>query len=487
MTGSGALTASHAAPRRSSSATASSPTPTDAGSTRFVLIGVLVITAYIAAFQPDAGAAYVVVAGVSGLMLLMAIAQRRRDVFHPWFFPQAYLTYALLSPWFYMKITRSDLGNISQSLADGLGGRVILLSTIGWLMGTLIASGKGSVLASGRGDSSAGHDKRRKKDPWGNSEFRWMRTGGIVLLLVSAALKAAQVVLSGGRAYGAGQTGFDAFATLTPVVEGLFLAAVLLLLATAKPTNRRILPPWVILVIIGYAAVSLLLLGSRAELIAPALVIAWYYTRQRAVPATLLGVLGLGAVSLFNWVGDQRVGGTAVAGMENASLIERSLVDTSSPFLVTSMLAEVVPMSSPYLDGQTYLEAFKYLLPGYVSRAMFGPPTETASLKFREIIGFTNENSGLGFSLPSEAYLNFGMLGALVIPVVIAWAFARMYRRTPVIPTGLGSLVYPVALAVLPYGIRSDSLGQAKMLLYPLIIAGLTTLLAERRAARREE
>lgn len=433
----------------------------------------------------EIGVAYWVTAAVSTIMALVAVTRTRQDIFHPWAFPQAYWVYALISPWFFMVITGRDLRIIPVSTIDSLGAKVIVLSAIAWLCGTLVGGGSSNSLSQIAATTQRPQESNASQG-WRYSHFRSMRTFGVAIFLTTLALKAVQLYVGRGRTYGQDQTSIDAFTTLTPVVEGLFTASVLLLALTAGPLSKKLVPPWLFVGLAAYAGSSLLILGSRAELIAPAVLLVWFATRTRRINIAKVAALALAVMLLFNWIGDRRVDGPAVAGMEGASFFERSLVDTSSPFLVTTLLADVVPQNAAYSGGNTYFEAGKYLLPGYLSRAMFGPPEETASLKFRELIGVTNSNSGLGFSLPSEAYLNFGQTGAFVIPFVLASLFAKMYRFTGATTRRLRATVYPIALAMLPYGLRADSLGQMKMLLYPLIIVAISTLFANRRAGNAE-
>lgn len=448
---------------------------------RLALLTTLASAALWIALGGNIGVAYCAAAAVSTIMLLAGVMRTDQDIFHPWAFPQAYWVYALISPWFFMVLTGRELRLIPISTIDSLGAKVIAISAIAWLCGTLVGSGAGGSVGEIDTTTQPSYDGNARKG-WGPAHFRAMRTFGIVIFLVTLALKAAQMYVGRGRTYGQDQTSIDAFTTLTPVVEGLFMASILLLALTAGPLTKKLIPPWLWAGLAVYAGGSLLILGSRAELIAPAVLLLWFATRKRKIRLGKLIALAVAVILLFNWVGDRRVAGSAVAGMEGASFLERSLVDTSSPFLVTTLLTDVVPQSAAHSGGDTYLAAGKYLLPGYVSRAIFGPPEGTASLKFRELLGITNSSSGLGFSLPSEAYLNFGQTGAFVIPFFLAILFAKMYRLTGTTARRLRATIYPIALAILPYGLRADSLAQVKMLLYPLIIVAISTLFANRRA-----
>jgi hypothetical protein len=121
--------------------------------------------------------------------------------------------------------------------------------------------------------------------------------------------------------------------------------------------------------------------------------------------------------------------------------------------------------------------------------ALFGPPNDTAALQFRQIVGFNNPNNGIGYSIPAEGYLNFGRGGVFLLCAMLGLAFAWAYSRMDLVGGRTSGLVYPVLVAVLPFGLRSDSLGLTKSVLYAAIIIQAVLIAARqpseaRRAAR---
>ncbi|WP_376714845.1 O-antigen polysaccharide polymerase Wzy [Janibacter limosus] len=127
-----------------------------------------------------------------------------------------------------------------------------------------------------------------------------------------------------------------------------------------------------------------------------------------------------------------------------------------------------VPASSPYLYGETYFSSLKYALP---SGTLSGAETENlpAALRFPSLINYT-ANSGLGFSPIAEAYWNFGLVGAFLVPVfigsVMRWCYARSraFAMTPL------HLLYAITLARVPIALRSDFLQQYKGVLIALTL-----------------
>jgi hypothetical protein len=90
--------------------------------------------------------------------------------------------------------------------------------------------------------------------------------------------------------------------------------------------------------------------------------------------------------------------------------------------------------------------------------------------RVRNIIGFSDPNQGFAESLPSEAYLNFGLAGCvgagLFLGALMGWA----WRKHQATAARARDLLYPVLLAGLIGGFRSDAWAQIKEVLYPMLI-----------------
>ncbi|UUZ46268.1 O-antigen polysaccharide polymerase Wzy family protein [Janibacter limosus] len=160
-----------------------------------------------------------------------------------------------------------------------------------------------------------------------------------------------------------------------------------------------------------------------------------------------------------------RVGGSiGTTGAPLAELVR----PISSGTNTTALTVHQVPASSPYLYGETYFSSLKYALP---SGTLSGAETENlpAALRFPSLINYT-ANSGLGFSPIAEAYWNFGLVGAFLVPVfigsVMRWCYARSraFAMTPL------HLLYAITLARVPIALRSDFLQQYKGVLIALTL-----------------
>ena len=302
---------------------------------------------------------------------------------------------------------------------------------------------------------------------------RSMRNAGFVLLGAGAISQALVTYRVAGTHYGAnslqyGLTSFLSAVAATAVLAGLAVVNVAAAYAVRATRLRDLLRgrEWAVL---GLFMAAVAVSGQRTGLITSSVYLAWAYsTRVRAIPlrraaAVLLVVLWCGAAIANHRAGEGLSPGTPSAVASSA------VGDVSSPAWLTQQTVMHVPVSVPYLYGLTYLAAAEAQMPGPVSRHL-GVTSRTASAVFRDIIGFYNPNQGFAESYPSEAYLNFGLPGCLgaglFLGALMGWAW-RKRREQAARPL---HLLYPVLLAGLVYGFRSDALTQIKDVLYPMLI-----------------
>ena len=78
--------------------------------------------------------------------------------------------------------------------------------------------------------------------------------------------------------------------------------------------------------------------------------------------------------------------------------------------------------------------------------------------QFRNLIGFTDPNQGFAESYPSEAYLNAGLPGCLLAGVFFGALMGWAWRKRRAVPRQGAGRPFPVLLAGLVYGFRSDAL-----------------------------
>lgn len=310
------------------------------------------------------------------------------------------------------------------------------------------------------------------------STFRYgdMRRTGLLLMIAAAVSQIAIAALTRGTAYGVNQFQYGWPSILDPAAATLLLAGLALTTIAPSQTKRpKRLPEllsrseWLTLFI--YVS-SVVLRGGRGELIAPAVYLAWIYNTQ--VHFIRFRWIGIGILLTI-------IAGSAISNWRDTNslwpgtpsvVVQNALSAVNSSAWITQETILHVPSSQGYLHGSTYLAAVEGQIPGPLSRAA-GVPARTASTRFREIIGFSNPNQGFAESYPSEAYLNFGLIGCLgagvLFGALMGWSW-RKCRTTAIRPL---DLLYPILLAGLISGFRSDALTQIKDVLYPMLVLSI--------------
>jgi hypothetical protein len=301
-----------------------------------------------------------------------------------------------------------------------------------------------------------------------------------VLLLVPLAISAERFAVGAVHSRGLHQFATSPTGTLSALIDPTEISALVLILLAHRLAGRdKLLAP------LDWLLVGALILvtgahGSRGNAIALLLVLtlAHAYRRRRVVAV----VVGAAVIAVFGVVVLQyrsaEAGRTVTAGAAQILIGDMTVAAFS-----TGATAAVVPRTVPYARGATLGAALERQLPSPIANRIFGPPDDTAARRFRQLIGFTNQNSGIGYSIPAEGYLNFGRFGVFGICLLLGLAFAWAYARFDVTVARTGALLYAVLVAVLPFGLRSDSLGLVKSILYTAILIAL--VLAAARRPRR--
>jgi len=415
-------------------------------------------------------------------LVILVVSYRRKNttwesLLHPRVGPLAYLIYALLLPPAYMAVTGNGIGSISHDTLTPMTTLVMCLTVLSFLVGTYLHN----LFRQPRQEDS-GHLGRTARPPvLGNDNPRTLVQFGRLLLVLSILAKIYQVRAGGSvfsSAYGADQTSFDATSSIGVFGESLVGVGSLAIMYGNSRDSRGPLRGWDFLLIGGVLSISLLLLGSRGEALAPIILYVWFRARMgRKIRRALLvvGAVGLTGVLMLVW---QVRSVTSAAG--DYPLAQQILWQTSSPQLLTANVTSLVPSTVGFYNGGTYLSALKYFAPGPISRALFGAPTGTGAGAYRDLIQFSDPNQGFGFALPTEAYLNFGLVGVVVVGVLLGLLFQATF--TWAVDSSLtfrvSSFVYPLLVSYLPYGLRTDALGQIKSIVYPILIVAIGLLLA---------
>ena len=406
--------------------------------------------------------ALLLLALVGGAFALGASALARRDWFHPSAFPVLYVSVTLSFPALYLVFIGGSVGAINPSDVSGEVIAIFGLTIVGLLAGVFAGT---RVRAPGSSSS-------RLIDP------RRLRLLGRGTLFVSLVLRGTVLAANAGGRYGEGSVNFGAGQALDNLAVALFFVGCCLVVVGNLHIEGKAVGRWDLLLLAGFATPTLVS-GSRGELIAPFLFVCWaHHTYVRTIGLKLLVGLTLITLVVFQGVLGIRAGESFYGGLQEGT--ERTLIAVGTPLLITHSLVERVP--GGFSGGDTYVAAAKRQLPGPIAVAVFGPPDDTGTFVFREIMNFDSPDAGFGFSFPSESYLNFGLPGAFGAAVLAGLIVGLAFVPRPALPTRAAHLLYPVIVVWMPFALKADALAQVKTVLYPMLIFTLAFALS--RSAR---
>lgn len=157
----------------------------------------------------------------------------------------------------------------------------------------------------------------------------------------------------------------------------------------------------------------------------------------------------------------------------------QSLLGLGSNLFVTSRVAEWVPADEPHRYGGTYLGTLGNLAPSFL----------VPGLRFESLPAWFKDNyaptstTGYGFGMEAEAYLNFGLVGPVLVFALWTAGLVLLFDGWRLVPDALlhryaFTFMCPFSL----YCIRGDSLMWAKGFLYAV---GVVWVLAWAAGARR--
>ena len=288
----------------------------------------------------------------------------------------------------------------------------------------------------------------------------------------------------------------------------LLLATLPAVIVADQMIEQRPLPPLTRLVVVGFGLVCILQSERDVALVLLMIPISWLAVRTDAAPrrqgrsqARRFGVVHVGAafagaaalLAVMQWA--RSSGGLGLADQANAiasSAREEGVVQTSlqtilglgSNLFVASRVVEWVPDEAPYEHGMTYVHTLVNLVPSFVL-----PEIRQESLLtwFKERYAPTSQ-SGYGFGMEAEAYLNFGLAGPLLVFALWAFFLCRLHAGYRALPGALlYRYLYTFFMPFSLYSIRGDSLMCVKGLLYSAtavwLLARLSGTTARARAA----
>ncbi len=204
--------------------------------------------------------------------------------------------------------------------------------------------------------------------------------------------------------------------------------------------------------------VCMFLRGMRLEVLAAlvAMYLARYEVNVRKIKPLRLAVVAFGLFVLVEAWGIYRASADldlglgraiylAVANLSNGSGTEIKVYNLGTIGDIASTLYNTVGLTYEgilgQLSGRSYLEYIPRTLPEFLY------PERPQDLAY--IFVNFNETSGGGFFELAEAFINFGMVGSVIIPGLLTYCFARVYRRMLMHRSSSSFMAYTFVLSLL--------------------------------------
>ena len=278
--------------------------------------------------------------------------------------------------------------------------------------------------------------------------------------------------------------------------QGLFLAlnvsiAAVLMWFVEALKRRNNLANWTAL--LAFALLSLAIIALQGQkstifILVAALAVIWNRRARRIpLPVLLTGILVtfIALMAYHVYKQEYLVVGRIVSFSGGkqfwasfSDFLDTQLFGNFMQIQTMSVLIEGMPAPLPFQYGETYIAGFLTLIP----RAIFPnkplPSTGTFTQAF-----WPDQWNNFGTTLPAgvfgEAYMNFGIVGAIAGAALFGWALGRIYGRHVRTPDDDLSLIdYAVALASILHFFRGE--------FSSVLILVLSITLPARLLARRQ-
>lgn len=379
----------------------------------------------------------------------------------------AYVAFSFLAPLWMAFVVGDPPGGLSRSTP--LSPNTTLLLAIG-----VVAFAVGTL-------TTARTSKAKNLEHDFSGSF--LLQAGRILILLPIAISAYEFATGGVANRGMDQVTASASDVFSTLLSPVAIASITMMLIGSQTLKRsRLLAPsdlTLIVILMGLTAAR----GTRGDVVAMILLLLVAHAHRkgsyRLIIVGIVGILIIGVAVL-----QYRVEAKGLVSDETAS--EIILGDLAVAGYTTGATAAAVPERIPYGWGATYAESLIRQLPSLVVNPLIGPPKDMGPRVFRDIVGLESHNQGYGFSIPAEGYLNFGTVGVGASCGVLGLLFGWAYTRTSFTNGRIVGVLYPILLASLPFGLRSDSLGFTKNVLYPLIAVGIVLVIARSISKSKE-
>ena len=205
---------------------------------------------------------------------------------------------------------------------------------------------------------------------------------------------------------------------------------------------------WLSLAPVTVAMVAFFVLGGRmrslTSMTAGLLVLRAWRSNAKLSPAAILGLVSIIVLlSMFFFVGGVYRGGAGLAGVSQilslAAILEYSQQAVLIEYGQLQALAGAAAMDPGVLRGSTFLE----LLWPLTKLFDFGGKSAGVFI-VQELVGLGDRKWGFHATLIGDAYLNFGLIGVIVVTIIFAMILKIIYMGFR--ERAIGNALYALAL-----------------------------------------
>lgn len=444
-----------------------------------VLLVMLTVVAWIALAGGRFESDWLEMVAASVISVLLTILGIRRskatlgrlDFFHPLVFPLLYVLISFLAPIWATVVSGYPVGALTRDNALASNTPFLLcLGVAGFAAGAAFAFSphrrKSIQDIDARGDGLGAVDEvQATQRALGNT----MLAFGRILLIATLVLLAYAQYRGGAATRGIDQTDYNLDDSVNVVAKLMPLAGLVLIAAGhGMRRQRKILSAFdVVMMLLVVAGIGLG--GSRNGAIAIILMVLFMYSRRAG--RVRWSVIVVGFVAVVGFVLVVLNYRNSVRGIVSDKSWWASVLGDMAPAAFSvGVVADSVPSAMPYAHGATVVTAIIRQLPSPISVGLLGDANETGASMFRDIAGVGNANTGVGFSIPAEGYLNFGVFGLVLFCFLMGLVLSWFYARVDLHSGRVTELIYPILVGVLPTALRTDLLGAFKLILYPSLM-----------------
>ena len=276
------------------------------------------------------------------------------------------------------------------------------------------------------------------------------------------------------------------------LVAGIFLIEIgilVLALSTAEFRKRLNLSAFAIGL---FVCLCYLRIGRRGVVLSIGVgLLLIYHFFYKPIRWKAVGVMVIAAFAAFVVVGQARAYSEQgwegmVAAVREDLVLEDAWGAFMEPNSVQVSFREVmqyIPAQSPYRWGMSYIEGFEALIPEKIHPDR--PLTSSQWFAYFYDPQTAAQGGGFSFSIFAEGYMNFGLIGVLLVGVVEGALVRRCVEFRWAAPANKSRLLIVAAVATqLPYFIRGEF---ASMLKQNLVIVLVPTLVAAAYLGRRKK